>query len=302
MIKRIAYMMMASLFAMSLPVSAQEITEEPAGQPVDSTALKIDSLTQVVNTLSSNVKKVEDEARDKKIWKDRAKYFNLYYVNQSLTQKDVNGTWQNDLGAALAMGRTYYLHKKALLGMIKFGLDWSYFDLNFSKYQDKFGFFSGSEYNGSGSDGNYYYENDVPDYGGSSEEEIDKIDLYQVEVGMGIGPSVTINPVNHLKVSGYFHVTPSMSLLLIDGDVNTSYGTFFSAGGAIAYKAISIGVEGRWGTTKYSSVIDFGNLDEEEWDTGYDDSGDIFDSLKGEYDGKTKWKTGSVRFYISFRY
>lgn len=263
-----------ALFAMSLSVAAQEVTETSN----DANTQKIDSLTEVVNTLSSSVQKVEDEALDKRIWKDRAKYFNFYYAKQDLTQKDAGMTWKSDLAAAMAMGRTYYLHKKAILGMIKFGLDWTFFDINFGKYQDETGFFADEE-----------------DYGYGDPE---KIDLYQAEVGMGIGPSVTINPVNHLKVSAHFHVTPSMSLLVVDGDVNTSYGTFMSVGGAIAYKAISIGVEHRWGTTKYNSMVDLGGFDE-DYDSDIED-GDFIP--KGDYDGKIKWKTGATRFYISFRY
>lgn len=32
---------------------------------------------------------------------------------------------ENDFGVSISWGKTYYLHKKPLLGMLKFGLDWS---------------------------------------------------------------------------------------------------------------------------------------------------------------------------------
>ena len=267
--KKFVVAVCVALGAMSLPAAAQEVTENS----VDANTQKIDSLTEVVNALSSSVQKAEDEALDKKIWKDRAKYFNIYYApNQSLELGNMK--WESELSAALAMGRTYYLPKKALAGMIKFGIDWTFFDLNFGKYEDETGFFTG--------------EYDEPGYGTP-----EAIDLYQAEIGMGIGPSVTINPVNHLKVSAHFHVTPSFSMLIADGDFNTSYGTFMSVGGAVAYKAISLGAEYRWGKTKYSSLVDFGSIDEDM---------DSMDDLKGELDGSDKWKTGSLRLYISFRY
>lgn len=255
---------------------------------------EIDSLRRMVNELQSSVQTVKDkqdetdqEALYKRIWNDRAKYFNIYYVKQSLTQEAINGTWKNDFGVALAMGKTFYLHKKPILGMIKFGIDWSYFDLNFSKYSDNWGFFNGDyEYstNGSYGGGNYWYPND---YGSEPES------VYQAEIGTAIGVSVTVNPYDHIKVSGHFRVIPSYSMLYAAEDFSSSYGTFFSAGGAIAWKAISVGIEGRWGKAKYNSVFNVDDMEEME------DAGDI---LEGNYDGSSKWKTGSVRFYISFRY
>ena len=257
---------------------------------------ELDSLRQAVNDLQSSVKateqaqaEMEKDALNKRIWNDRAKYFNIYYVKQSLTQEDINGTWKNDFGVALAMGKTFYLHKKPILGMIKFGIDWSYFDLNFSKYTDRWGFFNGdAEYNG-GMNGNFWYPDEAADMGyGISPENV-----YQAEIGTAIGVSVTVNPYNHIKVSGHFRVIPSYSMLYAADDFSGSYGTFFSAGGAVAWKAISVGIEGRWGKAKYNSVFNMDDLEEVE------DTGDIFE---GNYDGSSKWKTGSIRFYISFRY
>ena len=114
-----------------------------------------------------------------------------------------------------------------------------------------------------------------------------------LEIGTAIGVSVTVNPYDHIKVSGHFRVIPSYSMLYAAEDFSSSYGTFFSAGGAIAWKAISLGIEGRWGKAKYNSVFNVDDMEEME------DAGDI---LEGNYDGSSKWKTGSVRFYISFRY
>lgn len=265
---------------------------------------ELDSLRQVVNQLQSSVETVKDaqaesekDALNKKIWNDRAKYFNIYYSNQSLTQEDINGTWKSDFGAAIAMGKTFYLHKKPILGMIKFGIDWSYFDINFAKYTDDWGFFNGDyDYmmNGGGGGGNYWYENgsyyDDYMYGISSE------DVYQAEIATAIGVSVTINPYDHIKAAGYFRVAPSYSMLYAAEDFSSSYGTFFMAGGSIAYKVISLGVEARWGKTKYDSVINIDDLDEIDEDSNVDNM------FEGNYDGSTKWKTGSVRFYISFRF
>lgn len=110
--------------------------------------------------------------------------------------------------------------------------------------------------------------------------------MYQAEFGMQFGPSLTINPFNHLKLSGYFRVTPSYSVFYDSNDVFGSYGTFFSAGGAISYKAISFGIEGRWGNTQYKSLM---GEEEEGYEEGYDIP-------------IPKYKIGSTRAYISFRF
>lgn len=286
MIKKPIFIMMSLLGMISSSAMAQtnETTE------VEQIEMK-DSLQESLNTVVEERNNLETEALYKKIWNDRAKYFNISYVKQSLSIQDANCTWNNSIGVALTRGRTYYLHKKPILGMIKFGIDWSFFDVNFSLYEDKFGFLSGE--NGNAYGGNYYNPSeeynvqerydDYNDEGAGSAEK-----MYQAEIGMQIGPSVTINPIDHLKVNGYFRVTPSYSMLYYGDEFNGSYGTFFSAGGAVSYKVISIGVEGRWGNTKYNNLVDLGGM------LGDDDSEDSMP--------KSKWKTGSTRFYISFRF
>ena len=118
--------------------------------------------------------------------------------------------------------------------MLKFGLDWSWVDLNYSKYT-----ISESEEPGSGSVG------DIMD------ETID-IGNHQLEYGMQVGPSITINPVHELKISLYFQLTPSYSMMYLDDSFNSNFALFYSFGGSVAWKVISVGVEGRWGQDKYN--------------------------------------------------
>lgn len=286
MIKKVIYMVVASLVALSQPMAAQE-AEAHAVQPKDSAKQIVDSLQQVVADLSSAVKENADELRNKAIWKDRAKYFNIAYASQSLTWEDVNGTWKSKIGVGLTSGKTYYLHKKPILGMIKFGIDWSYLDLNFGMYDNKYVFpdrYTEDE------EGNYYSSgnsSDGWDSNDTDDEEDESGDWYQAEIGMQVGPSVTINPIGHLKVSGYFRYAPCASVLYVDDEVSCSFASFFVCGGAVSYKAISLGVEGRWGSAKYKSVVDINDLES---------------TMEGGNKDKQKWKTGATRFYISFRY
>ena len=118
---------------------------------------------------------------------------------------------------------------------------------------------------------------------------------------MQFGPSLTINPVHHLKVSGYFRVTPSYSLLYMDETIHHHYVTMFNAGCALAWKVISVGVEWRWGTAKYNglSFSDL-NLDEGAMDETEDPSlDDMMDQLNTS---SSKFKTSSLRLYVSFRF
>ena len=321
MIRNILLLAAVSLTAMS--VSAQDATPAdtiapadtiPATTAADGTPVEmldeasiydderdeqIDSLRQAVAMLQSQLDtqqqaldEVEQDALNKKIWNDRAKYFNIYYVNQSISQEDIDGTWKNDFGVAIAMGKTFYLHKKPILGMIKFGIDWSYFDLNFAKYTDNWGFFNG--------EGEYGYDNYYYDYGyGYTDDSyygLEPEDIYQAEIGTAIGVSVTVNPYDHIKAAAYFRVVPSYSMLYAAEDFSGSYGTFFLAGGSVAYKAISLGIEARWGKAKYDSMLNLDDLDD------IDESMSTDDIFEGNYDGSSKWETGSVRFYISFRF
>ena len=240
-----------TLFACTLPIAAQDIKD--AKDTKDS---------QVRVRYSDLIKEYQKDMSWQKIWGKHTRYMNIGYVNQSLTRKEYGGgTWRSYFGFHYGFG----------------SIDWTYCDLNLAKYEDTFGFF-----NGDAEDmgyGDYYYEEghlpSSPELNGSVEMK----KMQQYEFSTQIGPSVTINPVSYLKAGLYFRVAPSYSLLTIQdsygSDLLHSYGTFFTLGGSVSYKAISIG--------------------------SWNENTSMGDMLRGEND-KTKWKTGSMRFYISFRY
>ena len=191
--------------------------------------------------------------RYRKVWKDRKGYFNFMYGKQDLTfEEDGEESFKlkSDWAAAISFGRTYYLHKRPIAGMIKFGLDWSFLDLNVGSFKVE------------EDDGYEVYEET----------------LYKGEAGMQFGPSVTINPISHLKVAAYFRVVPSYSAAYYDDEFKGKYATFFTYGVSLSYKVISLGVEQRWGKTEF----DFGDEDYESF--------------------KVNVKSKGPRFYLSFRY
>ena len=210
------YALLLVCFAVSTSAIAQELDEQNDMQ----------RMQNQINEISEHLNVADQQALDQTIWKNRSKYFNLGYDMQTLS---VGGDSSNsDIGASLSWGKTYYLHAKPILGMIKFGLDWSWFDLTYAQHK---GVDTPSA----------SYGVDDDDYNG---------DMYHLAIGMQFGPSVTINPVHHLKASLYFRVTPSYAMLGSD-DFYSGYSTYCNFGISVAWKVLSIGFEQRWGSIAY---------------------------------------------------
>lgn len=182
---------------------------------------------------------VYQSKRYQRVWKNRKKYFNFNYSQQTLEQEGYEGDIKSEWGAGISTGKTFYLHKRPILGMIKFGLDWTYFDLNVGSYSIE-----------SGNTDNM-----------NSEEYQDSYDLYKMEAGMQFGPSLTINPVGRLKLAAYFHVVPSYSAFYADSEFEGNYATYFTYGASISYGVISVGAEQRWGDTKIKTDTEEGQIE-----------------------------------------
>lgn len=250
---------------------------------------RLDSLQQVVDKLTTQIDDSEEADMQQKIWKDRAKYFNLSYVKQKLQSNDIEGFQrESDFGVAISRGRTYYLHKKPILKMIKFGIDWTQFDINYAKYGE-----TEEEYNDEGNNSDSFYEEEVLGL---------NLGMHQLDFGMHFGLSLTVNPVSHLKVNGYYRFAPTGSVILLDDDVSVQFVPFNVFGGAISYKVISIGVEARKGSANYKKFSVNEDVDSVTGDWGNaesTDNPDFDDVLNSE---KINFKTLSTRVYISFRF
>ena len=226
-----------------------------SAQSNDSIQHRIDSLENVVKELTETAK---NEKKDNSVW-GRKKFFTIGYVKQSLAPT-YGDKLKSDIGFSMTSGRTIYLHKKPLWGKLKFGLDLGV-DINYAKYKD--------------------YGDAENDYGSYYEDEALISGMHQLDVGALIGAVATVNPVSDMRVSAFFRFVPSYSMLVLDGDVNGSYVSFFTYGGEISWKVIGIGVEGRFGKGKYSSIMA---------------------ESEGMEDIKEKYSTSSLRAYITFRF
>ena len=204
--------------------------------------------------------------KQERVWTKRKAWFNIAYNKQSLKTNECNVWQHSDWGMGISTGRTFYLHKRPILGLMKFGLDWTYFDLNVASYA-KLPY----EYN----EGFYPNEEEGFSYGEEGDEE--SSDLYKGEAGMMFGPSLTVNPVDVLKVAIYFRVLPCYSMIYNDG-FQGKYATYFTYGASISWRVISLGIEQRWGDTKL--------------DCGFD----------GEKSSDVTFSAKGLRFYLSFRF
>lgn len=67
----------------------------------------------------------------------RKKYVNFSFTNMKMKQDGVSDLKSN-YGAAFTVGRTFYLHylhQKPIASMIRFGVDATWFDLNYANYK-----------------------------------------------------------------------------------------------------------------------------------------------------------------------
>ena len=226
------------------------------------------------DSLSQRLQDEEDEAMYKKIWSGRT-FWNLGYEWGKLNDVDFNEKYNSQVAFALSIGRVIYVHKKPVANMIKFGID-AGLDVSYAKFKEK--------------DRGIYDSDLFYDKSDKDKNDYSSIGLHSVDIGFAIGPSITINPVGKLKVKTFFHVVPSGSLIIADGDAHSSYKTTFTYGGEIVWSRIGIGVEGYTGAAKYKNVID-----EDENDHP------VYSKIDYNAVGKTKFRTSGFRLYLALK-
>lgn len=266
-----------------------------------SEATKLDSLQDQLNAVNQQLEAKTKTEKQDKVWKRRRYFYLNLITSQTLTFKDLgNQKAKLDAGFALHMGRTYYLHKKPIANMIKFGIDWTYFDISYAKYKNTdihettnrqqaparpaaLGRYA-PEIGGDG-----YYDEDYDDFSFDFGQSFGN---KQIDIAMGIGPSVTVNPVDYLKAAVYFHYMPTGSLMLNDSDVNFAFVNGWSFGLTASWKLISLGFETRWAEGKYKRF----DTDELSDDSIGEDGGLSLDT------DKQKLRTKSFRIFIGLRF
>lgn len=244
----------------------------------------------VVATVESQpvVEEKAETPKEPKEFKGRRKYFNIGYAWEKLDAVDYPSKEESELAAFLTWGKTFYLHKKPIANMLKIGLDFTWMDITYARYDIESWEESTDEWSGMRT----FYEVES--------------DMHRIDYGMHLGPSVTVNPVSALCVNAYFRYAPTfaMSLTQSDGwDMGYGYASLFVTGAAVSYKAISLGIEYRFGNTKMNVLsLDPDGMEVVDEDLGaLEGVGDLFDEMFSSAE-KTKYKLKDLRLYISFRF
>ncbi len=253
--------MLSVLAFMTFSFTANASSQIQNENEVTTTSEVATNTTQVSDDEGASLLKSKED-----VW-GRRKYFNINLVtSQDRKVKGVNAIKDSkDWAVGLTLGRTYYMHKKPILNMIKIGIDWTYLDLTYAKYKKE-------------TEG----YNSVVDFYGDQ----------QAEYAMAIGPSVTVNPIDHLKVGAYIRYMPACSAIFTDDDVNFQFASGGQFGVQASWKMFALGFESRWQSAKYKC------LKTDEYKQFIEDN----PSSKKEMDKKTKLKTNSFRFFIGFRF
>jgi len=167
----------------------------------------------------------EKEGNTKEDYKWRKNYINLGYVNTTMEQ-DGSLDLNSNFGATFSIGRTFFLHKRPIGGVFRFGIDATWFDINYTNYKIK----------------------------NITNEDTKNNEYQQGEISMNVGPSITIKTVGKLTIHGYFRYAPSFSGLYNNDTFYGNYATFFVGGASISYCAIGLGIESRFGDCKYKEI------------------------------------------------
>ncbi len=308
--KFIQTVVMASFAAIAMPASAslvQTDTTSPDSVVTTSTEAMNEKLAQMETRMTS----MEKEQTQQKIWK-RKRYWKFGIASPHLKRTDGEEmTWKPNGSFFIQQGRTIYFHAKPIAGMLKFGLNYGFFDFTYSKLKLKDITYDESTLTRA-SDGFDEIVSGEPNGNPSIIPGGIDLGMHKFDYSLHIGPSVSVNPWNHLIVSAYFHVMPTASGMLQNSNFSYGFGCMMSAGVSVSYKVISLGVEGLFGKIKYKQT-DFSGGDDEEgdYDNGYDygynssyyeDSN--LDDDKGSYFNTEKFtlKQSGIRAYIAFRF
>jgi len=303
----------ASFAALAMPLSASTMqTYTASSDSIDTTATSpiaadaadqnttvepADTLREKLAQMETRMASMEQEQEMQKTWK-RRKYWKIGITSPNLERTDGEEMkWKTNGSFFIQKGRTSYLHSKPIAGMIKFGIDYGFLDFTYSKLELKEVAYS-NESGTRASDGFDDIVSGDPN-GDIGISELTGIDLgmHKIDYGLHVGPSISVNPWNKLIATAYFHVMPTASCVIQNDNFSYGFGCMMAAGVSVAYKVISLGVEGVWGKVKYTQTDFSGDEDE---DNDYDSS-DEEDNASYFNTEKFTLKQSGIRAYIAFR-
>jgi len=158
-------------------------------------------------------------------------YINLAYDHQkNIFDKGAlpPETFKSWFGIAAEMGVTYFINEKnPASDMLYFGIDLSYLDIQFNSFKMK-----------------------DTDEGGNSRERFTNF----ANLGIQIGPSLTIMPRERVAVNLFIHYAPSVAAYALPSYdyIYYGYAGYLTLGAKVTLRYVSLGVETRYTETKLS--------------------------------------------------
>lgn len=216
---------------------------------------------------------------DYDFWKHKSP-IRLGYTFQTLEYED-GAELEQKMGFNLSKNWSIYLHKKPIADRIKFAIDLG-LSTNYVKYDES------DEWKEAFRD----EHEDILDG-----EDVPELGIHQVDLGVAIGPSITVRPFGDWRLNAYFHVTPAGSILINDDEVSASFVPFLDYGIEASWRWLGVGVEMRQGKGKYKDMT---SKIAEEFIP--DDVPGGIDEYMPESDEKIKLKTKAIRVYLSIRF
>lgn len=290
-----AFIIAASM-ACACTAQAQDINSIP-NLDLEEDSTGVASVSDIVKMQQEVLSNKQAGKHFQNVWKRRS-FFNMSWTESKMKYKgdkkkgnDIED-FKSDWGVTLQSGTNYRLHKKPIAKMINIALDYSWLNLNVNHIKDA-----------DHEDGEFLYNstkrNVVPGESGKTDEYYVypwKLEKYEANYGMTLGPSITIAPfvplgvkqLDYLKIQAYYHIGYSASFLYtlnkekFDENQNPSqsnadaykdyntmkdnlklqwgHGMTSTFGFNIFWKRVGIGYERTTGTFKYKNFNtgDFG--------------------------------------------
>mgnify|MGYP002747171710 CR=1 FL=1 len=173
--------------------------------------------------------------------KVRKSSLSVGFVNSTLKQ-DGFPELKSNYGASLTLASSYYFWTLAN-NHLRFGADLSFCDITYTNYKVEMKMFDGSVHN----------------YGIHEAE-------FGIQAGIGIDYAITQKVGLHATA----RYAPSYSLLHSDynglnpSETVGSFGNFFVGGLTLRYRRIGLGIEARFGQTKYKKLFNFDDDEDDE--------------------------------------
>lgn len=158
------------------------------------------------------------------ITEPRRNYFNVGFINTKLSGDNLTNIRSN-FGVSLNIGRTFFLHKKPVAKILRFGIDATWLDLSYTNYKFKHITFDG----------------------------VDRYHYHQGDIAVQCGPSIIISPLEKLDIHAYFRYAPTFSFINAGNVFYGNYASLFVGGASVSYGLIGLGIEARFGSCRYNT-------------------------------------------------